>query len=143
LVPNTSTPLQITLAAEAHLAEGQFLPEEQTLNKAKSMIYRAGTRRPTVSKRGHTSEASGAVHGGGTSSHVRCVILTPSICITTIMGMKREIIKQLAANSFWIRSCLLASMNVIEFQTTEACSRVDLKRVKYNRHRGTRGSVVG
>jgi hypothetical protein len=31
-VPNTSTSLQTTLAAEAHLAEGQFLLEEQTLN---------------------------------------------------------------------------------------------------------------
>jgi hypothetical protein len=29
----TSTALQTTLAAEAHLAEGQFLLEEQTLNK--------------------------------------------------------------------------------------------------------------
>jgi hypothetical protein len=31
--PNTSTSLQTILAADAHLAEGQFLPEEQTLNK--------------------------------------------------------------------------------------------------------------
>jgi hypothetical protein len=31
-VPNTFTPLQTTLTAEAHLAEGQFLLEEQTLN---------------------------------------------------------------------------------------------------------------
>jgi hypothetical protein len=30
-VPNTSTSLQTTLAADAHLAEGQFLHEEQTL----------------------------------------------------------------------------------------------------------------
>jgi hypothetical protein len=37
-------------AAEAHLAEGQFLLEEQTLNKAKSLMYRAGTRRRTISK---------------------------------------------------------------------------------------------
>jgi hypothetical protein len=28
--PNTSTSLQTTLAADAHLAEGQFLHEEQT-----------------------------------------------------------------------------------------------------------------
>jgi hypothetical protein len=40
----------VTLAADAHLAEGQFLLEEQTLNKAKSLIYRAGTRKPTISK---------------------------------------------------------------------------------------------
>jgi hypothetical protein len=38
LVPNTSTSLQTTLAADAHLAEGQFLHEEQTLNNAKSDI---------------------------------------------------------------------------------------------------------
>jgi hypothetical protein len=48
--PNTSTSLQTTLAADAHLAEGQFLLEEQTLNNAKSLIYRAGNRRPAISK---------------------------------------------------------------------------------------------
>jgi hypothetical protein len=46
-----STSQQTTLAADAHLAEGQFLHEEQTLNKEKSLIYRAGTRRPTISKK--------------------------------------------------------------------------------------------
>jgi hypothetical protein len=50
LAPNTSTSLQTTLTADAHLAEGQFLHEEQTLNYAKSLIYRAVTRRPTISK---------------------------------------------------------------------------------------------
>jgi hypothetical protein len=45
-----SKSLQTTLAAEAHLAEGQFLLEEQTLNIEKSLIYRTGTRKPTVSK---------------------------------------------------------------------------------------------
>jgi hypothetical protein len=48
--PNTSTSVQTTLAADAHLAEGQFLFEEQTLNDAKSLMYRAATRRPTISK---------------------------------------------------------------------------------------------
>jgi hypothetical protein len=48
LAPNTST--SATLEADAHPAEGPFLHEEQTLNNAKSLIYRAGTRRPTVSK---------------------------------------------------------------------------------------------
>jgi hypothetical protein len=43
LAPNTSTSLQTTLAVDAHLAEGQFLHEKQTLNNAKSLIYRAGT----------------------------------------------------------------------------------------------------
>jgi hypothetical protein len=50
LVPNTSASLQTTLAADAHLAEGQFVHEGQTLNNAKSLIYRAGTRRPAISK---------------------------------------------------------------------------------------------
>jgi hypothetical protein len=50
LDPNTSTSLQATLAADAHLAEGQFLLEGQTFNIAKSLIYRAGTPRPTLSK---------------------------------------------------------------------------------------------
>jgi hypothetical protein len=44
-----STFLQTTLAAEEHLAEGQFILEEQTLSIEKSLIYRRGTRRPTVS----------------------------------------------------------------------------------------------
>jgi hypothetical protein len=45
---NTSTSLQTTLAADSHLAEGQFLLEKQTLNNAKSLIYQAGTQRPTI-----------------------------------------------------------------------------------------------
>jgi hypothetical protein len=43
LDPNTLTSLQIILSADAHLAEGQFLLEEQTLNNANSLIYRTGT----------------------------------------------------------------------------------------------------
>jgi hypothetical protein len=35
LALNTSTSLPTTLAADAHLAEGQFLHEEQTFNNAK------------------------------------------------------------------------------------------------------------
>jgi hypothetical protein len=38
-----------SLTAEAHLVEGQFLLEEQTLNSVKCLIYRAGTRGPAVS----------------------------------------------------------------------------------------------
>jgi hypothetical protein len=45
-----TTPLQI-LATEMHLAEGQFLLEELTLNEEEFLIYRAGTRRATVYKR--------------------------------------------------------------------------------------------
>jgi hypothetical protein len=44
-----ATYLLKTSAAAARLAEGQFLDEEQTLNNAKSVIYLAGTRRPTLS----------------------------------------------------------------------------------------------
>jgi hypothetical protein len=43
--PNTSTSLQTILAADAHLAEGQFLPEEQTLNKEKSLIFITSIRK--------------------------------------------------------------------------------------------------
>jgi hypothetical protein len=50
LTPNASTSLQTTLAAEAHLAEGQFLLEEQTLKNAKSLMYREETGRPAISK---------------------------------------------------------------------------------------------
>jgi hypothetical protein len=51
-----SVSLQTTLAAEAHLAEGQYLLEEQKLNKVKSLMYRAGTHRPTISKTGQNLE---------------------------------------------------------------------------------------
>jgi hypothetical protein len=44
LALNTSTSLQTILAADVHLAEGQFLHEEQTWNNAKSLIYRARTQ---------------------------------------------------------------------------------------------------
>jgi hypothetical protein len=42
--------LQTTLADKAHLAEGQFLLEDKGLNFTNSLIYRAGTQRPTISK---------------------------------------------------------------------------------------------
>jgi hypothetical protein len=51
LAPKSSTSLQTILAAEAHLAEGQFFLQEQILNKSKSLEYQTGTRRPTVPKR--------------------------------------------------------------------------------------------
>jgi hypothetical protein len=38
-VSNISLPLQTTLLAEVHLADGQFLLEQQTLNKEKSVTY--------------------------------------------------------------------------------------------------------
>jgi hypothetical protein len=38
LAPNTSTFLQTTLAADAHLAEGQFLNEDQTLNNTEQEL---------------------------------------------------------------------------------------------------------
>jgi hypothetical protein len=50
MAPNTSTSLQATLAADAHPAEAQFVHEDHTLNKAMSLMYRAGTGRPTISK---------------------------------------------------------------------------------------------
>jgi hypothetical protein len=43
--------MQTTLAADAHLAEGQFLLEGLQLNIEKSVRYGVGTRRPTASKR--------------------------------------------------------------------------------------------
>jgi hypothetical protein len=42
--------MQTTTAAEAHLAKGQFLLEEREMNKAKFLMYRAGTPSPRVSK---------------------------------------------------------------------------------------------
>jgi hypothetical protein len=55
---NTSVYLQTTLAAKVHLADGRFLLEQQTLNIEKPLIYRGGTRRPTVSKtEGHNLES--------------------------------------------------------------------------------------
>jgi hypothetical protein len=51
LDPNTSPFLQTTLAADADTAEGQFLLMEQTLNAGRSLIYRAGNRKPSLQKR--------------------------------------------------------------------------------------------
>jgi hypothetical protein len=48
--PNTSPFLQTTLAAEAHLADGQFVNEWENFNSATSLKYLTGTRRPTISK---------------------------------------------------------------------------------------------
>jgi hypothetical protein len=41
--------LQTALAAGAHLAEGQVVREEPTVNKGKSLKFPEGTRLPTVS----------------------------------------------------------------------------------------------
>jgi hypothetical protein len=52
LVLNTSTSLQTTSAAEAHLAERQFSLKEQTLNNAKSlMILRRKSKTKSFQKR--------------------------------------------------------------------------------------------
>jgi hypothetical protein len=48
--PKTSTSLHTTSAADADLAEVQFLLIEETLNMGKSRVYQSGTRRPTISK---------------------------------------------------------------------------------------------
>jgi hypothetical protein len=53
LVPNTSTSLQAKLATEAHLAEGQFLPDEQTLNiERKFDIKSRNSKTNSFQKRG-------------------------------------------------------------------------------------------
>jgi hypothetical protein len=51
LAHNMSPFLQIILAADAHPAERQYVHEEQILNEAKSLIYRAGARKPRISRR--------------------------------------------------------------------------------------------
>jgi hypothetical protein len=43
-----STELQTKLAAKAHLAEGQWLEEQQNVEKLR--MFREGTRIPTVSR---------------------------------------------------------------------------------------------
>jgi hypothetical protein len=45
---NTLTLLQTALAADEYLTKEQFLLKNQTLNKEKSLLYQAETRRPTV-----------------------------------------------------------------------------------------------
>jgi hypothetical protein len=45
------TSLRTTLAAGAHPAEGQYLHEEQTLNKTKSLLQRAGILRQFQNRR--------------------------------------------------------------------------------------------
>jgi hypothetical protein len=40
----------VNVPATTLAADGQFLQEQQILNKAKSLIYRAGTRRPAIAQ---------------------------------------------------------------------------------------------
>jgi hypothetical protein len=74
--------MQTTLAADVHLAEGLFLHMEETVNKTKSRIHLAGTRRPTISKTERQYLNQGKfeqdrVHRGDAYSYVNCAILTP------------------------------------------------------------------
>jgi hypothetical protein len=49
-----SISLQMVFTADAYLAEGQFLREEPTVKKGKSVKFREGTRMPAVSsEEGH------------------------------------------------------------------------------------------
>jgi hypothetical protein len=48
--------LQTTLAAEDHLAGGNFLLKKQPLNMENSLMHRTGTPRQTVSRRRQNSE---------------------------------------------------------------------------------------
>jgi hypothetical protein len=79
LVPKTSETLQTALASEARRT-GRFLFEKQTLNVEYSLIFRAGTRRRTVSKRGQNVEPRWTsirkAYQGGTSSYARCAVLS-------------------------------------------------------------------
>jgi hypothetical protein len=50
LAPNMSKFLQTALAAETHLADGQFVHEGDNFNCAESLKHLTGTLRPTVSK---------------------------------------------------------------------------------------------
>lgn len=54
MIPDESTSLQTTVAAEARLIEGQFLFEDKTLNKEKFLQYHAGTRRLRVFEKKRT-----------------------------------------------------------------------------------------
>jgi hypothetical protein len=42
--------LQIVFAADAHVAEGEVLHEEPTVNEGKSLNFRVGVQMPTVRK---------------------------------------------------------------------------------------------
>jgi hypothetical protein len=87
-----STSLQ-TLAADAHLAKGQFLLEEQTLNNTKSLIYRAGTRRPIIIIIiVFSTKASGSVVGKALKysvSRVCCYVNSPSACLQEMIALLR------------------------------------------------------
>jgi hypothetical protein len=48
---NIQVSLLMALVAEAHLAEGQLRQFKSTRDSLKSLKFRFGTRRPTVSKR--------------------------------------------------------------------------------------------
>jgi hypothetical protein len=52
--------------------------------------------------------------------------------------MREKTIKQTDVNFCWMRSSLLASVDVIEFHTTEAYSYLDLIKVKYKTYKHSR-----
>jgi hypothetical protein len=54
--PSMSTSLTTTLEFEASITNWEFLLEEQTLNKARSLLHREGTWRLIVPKRGENLE---------------------------------------------------------------------------------------
>jgi hypothetical protein len=55
LVPNWSLSLTTTSPVETHIAEEQFLLEEQIFNIEQCVIYFTGTRRPVVFPVGRTT----------------------------------------------------------------------------------------
>jgi hypothetical protein len=130
LVPNATTSLLTTLLAESWLAERQFLPEHRNVFdvpswNSKCNIFKNRSRLQNLASR-QTWIRKGA------SPYVRCATANTNI---NIMDRGKETTKQMAVNFCWMRSNLLASEDVIEFQTPEAHWSLNLTQVKYNNMR--------
>jgi hypothetical protein len=70
------------------------------------------------------------VNEGDTFFDVRCTILSILKLKHNLMNMGKEGLKERAAHFCWMLSGLLASVDVMEFQITEAYSSLNTTRVK-------------
>jgi hypothetical protein len=62
-----------------------------------------------------------------------------SVAVTDV---EKETIKIKAANFYWMRSSLLASVDAIEFQITDGYSSLDLTRVRNNIYIGQKYTSI-
>jgi hypothetical protein len=124
LAPNTSTSLQTTLAG---LAERHYLLEEQTSNKANSLMYRAGTRTPTVSNNNSNNNGESNTYWGCTINRVvqpPATILSSSHLFSQLRARYRPgCIYIMVQFEIWKHLALLRQLSYVKAQKVNTASR--------------------